>query len=131
MKKPTFLKITKLYLILSITFIFIVLISSILKNSNSNNDINDEKFKSGVYLSYYPNFTIEFNDNGNLFITPKKSNTFYCTRKGNWSINNSNVIIKITDKNNDIYCDWVENLEGIWEINENTITKGNYKLIKK
>jgi hypothetical protein len=66
-----------------------------------------------------------------MFLLHQKNNVFYFTWKGNWILNDSNITIKITGKNEDIYCDWVENLDGEWKINGNTISKDHYKLVKK
>jgi hypothetical protein len=123
----SYIKITKLFLLISSIFLISIIGLSLISIINSN----EGKIESGIYTSYQSNFTIELNENGNVFITPKKNNSFYCKRKGNWTLNDSNITIQITDKNEDIYCDWVENLEGIWKINGNTISKDNYTLIKK
>lgn len=123
----TYIKITKLFLLISSIFIISIFCLSLISIIN----FDKEKFETGVYESYHSDFTIELNNNGNVFITPKKNNVFYCTRKGNWTLNDSIITIKITDKNEDIYCDWVENLDGDWKINGNTISKDNYKLVKK
>lgn len=131
---PINLKFSNLFFSIIIIYWIIALgitiIDAFKNDVKIKSNIDEEQFETGVYVSYYPNFTIELNENGNVFITPKKNNTFYCTRKGNWTINDSNITIQITDKNEDVYCDWVENLEGIWKINGNTISKDNYTLIK-
>jgi len=127
---PLIFKLSNLFLVVSVIFISIV-ISLIVEDIFQNNRIKSINFETGVYKSYHSDFTIELNNNGNVFITPKKNNVFYCTRKGNWTLNDSIITIKITDKNEDIYCDWVENLDGDWKINGNTISKDNYKLVKK
>jgi hypothetical protein len=123
----TYIKITKLFLLISSIFIISIFCLSLISIIN----FDKEKFETGVYESYHSDFTIELNNNGNVFITPKKNNIIYCKRKGNWTLNDSNITIKITDKNEDIYCDWVENLDGEWKINGNTISKDHYKLVKK
>lgn len=123
----SYIKITKLFLLISSIFLISIFSLPLISIINSN----EEKIESGIYNSYHSDFTIELNKNGNVFIKPKKNNNFYCTRKGNWTLNDSNITIQITDKNEDVYCDWVENLEGIWKINGNTISKDHYKLIKK
>ncbi len=123
-----------MWFFLIISAIFIIYIITYNNNLKSNSykkpEINNI-FKTGLYVSYFPDFSIELNDNGNVFITPKRNNTFFCTRQGQWTLNGEILTIEINNKNGDVYCDWVEDLEGNWRVDSNIIIKGNYKLINK
>jgi len=98
---------------------------------------NSTKSKFGLYKSYFPNFSVELQSNGNVFLTPKQGNRIYCSTKGSWTeIGETSIQIDLEVNDG---CEWVREFSGSWTLNEcNTfegektycLEKGNYKLIK-
>lgn len=95
------------------------------------------KSKFGLYISHFPNFSMELQQNGNVFLTPKKGTRFYCVSKGSW-VEMKNNQIKIDLEIND-GCEWINDFSGIWVLSECNnfdgsktfcLEKGEFKLIK-
>lgn len=96
--------------------------------------------KNGLYKSSFPNLSIELQERGKVFVTPKQGsgNTFYCITKGSWSEKSETSVNIMLDANEN--CPWLEDLSGPWNIEKCStyegnptwcISKGNYKLIKQ
>lgn len=99
---------------------------------------NETKKKYGLYKSFFPNFSIELQANGTVFLSPKQGNRIYCSTKGSWTETGSNSI-QIDLKTNE-GCEWVSDLAGKWTLNECKTFEGsktfclersNYKLIQE
>lgn len=94
---------------------------------------------TGIYVSYFPDLSIELRKGGKVFVYPKQgvSHTIYCSTQGSWSLMGEEVRINL-DKNEN--CDWIKDFEGIWILskcktfeNNNTscLSKGEWKLTKE
>lgn len=98
-----------------------------------NSSIN----KFGLYKSYLPNFSLELQSNGTVFLTPKQGSRIYCSTRGSWIEVNENTINLSLEINSG--CEWVNDLSGSWTLREckkiegdktYCLEKGIYKLIK-
>ncbi|MCW3075224.1 MAG: hypothetical protein JWP69_2293 [Flaviaesturariibacter sp.] len=95
--------------------------------------------KSGLYKSSFPNLSIELQEGGNVFVTPKQGsgNSFYCTTKGYWSeVSKEEVQLTLESNEN---CGWLNDLNGRWLISEcktfdsnetRCLSKGTWKLVR-
>ena len=113
------------------SFLFILLMADVISSSN--------KSVAGRYESYFPQFSIELQDGGKVFVSPMRgvNKTIYCATEGHWSAQNNEVLISLDQNEN---CSWINDFNGRWSLSDcndyngtstHCMLKGDFKLVKK